>query len=367
MKKTTIYRKPMTENLFEQEFTTKALSALGNPLERLSSLLDFELFRPELEKVLVREDCKTPAGRPQIDVVLMFKIIFLQRYYGLGDHQTQYQIVDRTSFRQFLGVKTVDEIPDEKTVWKCREALSKAGTFDRLFDQFRAFLDDKGLRFNEGKIIDASFIEAPKQRNTHEENKQIKEGNGASLWNPEDGDDERVKKFKRNKKRHKDIEASWTKKRNEVHYGYKGHVKADHKTKLIEKYKTTTAKVHDSNVISPIIEPSDKDQPLYLDAGYVSKDKDVTEAGMKPVICEKGYRNKPLTEEQKANNKTKSKVRCRIEHIFGFVEGAMNGSFVRSIGIMRAEASFALTCLVYNMFRYTQIVKYQPQLITING
>ncbi|MEG1729101.1 MAG: transposase, partial [Bacteroidaceae bacterium] len=126
-------------------------------------------------------------------------------------------------------------------------------------------------------------------------------------------------------------------------------------------------KVHDSNVIKPILEESDKGQSLYLDAGYVSKEEVITEAGMIPVICEKGYRNKPLTEEQKANNRTKSKVRCRIEHIFGFIEGTMNGCLVRSIGMMRAEASFALTCLVYNIFRYIQINKYQPQLITIKG
>lgn len=97
----------MGENLFEEEFTIEALSQMGNPLEKLSSLVDFEMFRPALEDVLVKKDCKTPAGRPQIDVVLMFKVIFLQRYYGLGDHQIQYQITDRTSFRQFLGIHTV--------------------------------------------------------------------------------------------------------------------------------------------------------------------------------------------------------------------------------------------------------------------
>lgn len=172
MKKTTIYRRPMDENLFEEELTIEALSAMGNPLEQLSALVDFEMFRPELEDILVKKDCKSTAGRPQFDVVLMFKVIFLQRYYGLGDKQIQYQIIDRTSFRQFLGIHTVDEIPDEKTVWHVKNILSKAGTFDALFDKFRSYLDSKGLSFNEGKIIDASFVEAPKQRNTREENER---------------------------------------------------------------------------------------------------------------------------------------------------------------------------------------------------
>ena len=156
MKKATIYRRPKGENLFEEELTIAALSAMGNPLEQLAVLVDFEMFRPELEDILVKKDCKSTAGRPQFDVVLMFKVIFLQRYYGLGDKQIQYQIIDRTSFRQFLGIHTVDEIPDEKTVWNVKNTMSKAGTFDALFDKFRSYLDSKGLSFNEGKIIDAS-------------------------------------------------------------------------------------------------------------------------------------------------------------------------------------------------------------------
>lgn len=367
MQKTTIYRKPMGKSLFEEDFTIEALSNMGNPLEQLSSLVNFEMFRPALEEVLVRKDCKTPAGRPQIDVVLMFKVIFLQRYYGLGDHQIQYQIIDRTSFRQFLGIHNVAEVPDEKTVWAYKNKLAEDGTFDCLFDEFRTFLNGKGLSFNEGKIIDATFVEAPRQRNTKDENEQIKSGNGKNLWNAEEGDSEKEKLRKKHKKSHKDIDARWVKKRDEKHYGYKNHVKADKKTKLIEKYHTTDASVHDSNVIKPLIEETDKNQNLYLDAGYEAKEEIVMECGMKPIICEKGHRNHPLTDDQKNNNRIKSKTRCRVEHIFGFIEGAMNGSLVRSIGIVRAKATNALTNLVYNIFRYVQINIYQPQLITCKG
>lgn len=330
MQKTTIYRKPMNESLYEEEYTIETLSQMGNPLEQLASLVDFEMFRSTLEDVLVKKDSKSAAGRPQIDVVLMFKVIFLQRYYGLGDHQIQYQIIDRTSFRQFLGIHTVAEVPDEKTVWACKNKLAESGTFDSLFNEFRTFLDSKGLSFNEGKIVDATFVEAPKQRNTKDENKKIKEGKGKDLWNPEEGDSKEVKARKKHKKSHKDVDARWTKKRNENHYGYKNHVKVDKKTKLIEKYHTTDASVHDSNVIKPLIEERDRGQNLYLDAGYEAKEEMVEECGMNPIICEKGHRNHPLTDEQKQSNRIKSKTRCRVEHVFGFIEGAMNGSFVRS-------------------------------------
>lgn len=356
MKKTTTYRKPKQESLFEKEFTLEALSALGNPLEQVSALVDFELFRPTLEKTLLTEECKTLAGRKPIDVVLMFKVIFLQRYYGLGDHQIEYQIVDRTSFRHFLNIHTVSDVPDEKTVWACKNKLIQAGVFETLFDDFRKVLDAKGLSFNEGKIIDATFVEAPRQRNTREENAAIKEGKGDTLWNDNP-----------HKKCHKDIDARWTKKRGEKHYGYKGHAKVDKKSKLIESHQTTDASVHDSNVISQLITDKDKGQRLYLDAGYVGKEDVVKESGMRPVICEKGYRNHPLTRKQRKRNRKKSKKRCLVEHVFGFIEGAMHGSLVRSIGIVRASANFALTCLVYNIFRYCQINKYQPQLLSCKG
>ena len=153
---------------------------------------------------------------------------------------------------------------------------------------------------------------ARRQRNTKEENKQIKAGNGKDLWNAEEGESEKEKKRKMHKKSHKDVDARWTKKRGENHYGYKNHIKADKKTKLIEKYHTTNASVHDSNVIKPLIEEKDKGQDLFLDAGYESKEDIVKECGMNPVICEKGHRNNPLTDEQKQNNRIKSKDRCRI-------------------------------------------------------
>ena len=153
-----------------------AMHGMGNPLEQVQEMIDFEMFRPMLEKVLENKNRKNNAGRKPFDPVLMFKVLFLQRYYGLADHNTQYQILDRLSFRDFLGIQTASDVPDEKTVWKYREALTKAGAYDKLFKQFSAYMAGEGLIFTEGKIIDASFEEAPRQRNTRDKNKQIKEG-----------------------------------------------------------------------------------------------------------------------------------------------------------------------------------------------
>lgn len=367
MKKTSIYRKPMNPNLFEEDITINRLSSIGNPLEQLSSLIDFEQFRPTLEAVLVKDDCKTAAGRAQFDSVLMFKILLLKRYYGLGDTGIEYQIVDRTSFRKFLGISTVDEIPVDKTIWHYQETLTKSGTFDKLFDDFNAVLLSKGLFFNEGQIVDASFVEAPRQRNSREENKQIKAGNGNQLWNPEKGDTEEEKKRKRNKKRHKDIDARWTKKGGVDYYGYKVHAKVDKKTKLIRKHLTTPANVHDSQMIGALLDETDTGQTVHLDSGYAGQDNIVKGKEAIPIICEKGCRHKQLTQAQKDSNHEKSKIRCRVEHVFGFIEQSMHGSYVRTIGLIRAKASVALMCLIYNMFRYVQINNYYPQFITCKG
>lgn len=353
-----------SQGLFEQEMTLESLEKMGNPLEILKEYLDFEQFRPILEPVFDKTNRKSNAGRKPIDPVLMFKVMFLQRLYGLGDHQIEYQIKDRTSFREFLGILSVDDVPDEKTVWKYKEILSQDGTFDRLFTCFNAYLDQMGLIVNEGKIIDASFVVAPRQRNSRQENEAIKSGDGSKLWQETEDDSEKEKKQKRNKRRHKDIDARWTKKRGETFFGYKNHAKVCRKTKLIRGYDTTAANVHDSQRCASLVNEQDKGEDVWIDAGYVGKEAELKAKQVNPIICERPYRGKPLTEEQKQNNRAKSKVRCRIEHVFGFMERTMGGLIFRGVGIVRAAANVALTNLVYNMCRFTQIVRQHADWIT---
>ncbi|EIY25320.1 IS5 family transposase, partial [Phocaeicola dorei] len=92
MNKLSRYRKLRYNQLFESENRELRLNEMGNPLEVLSQYVDFEIFRPTLESALFTGERKSNAGRPPIDCVLMFKVLFLQRYYGLSDHQIEYQI-----------------------------------------------------------------------------------------------------------------------------------------------------------------------------------------------------------------------------------------------------------------------------------
>ena len=172
---------------------------------------------------------------------------------------------------------------------------------------------------------------APRQRNTREENKQIKEGRGEELW-----------KDKPHKKCHKDIHARWTVKRKETVFGYKDHAVICRKTKLIRDYDVTAASVHDSRAAKGLARKcGGNDEDMYLDSAYIGTEEDLRAAGMNPIICERGYRGHPLTEAQKESNRKKSKVRCRVEHVFGYMEQSMRGLVFRGVGIVRAKANIA--------------------------
>jgi len=342
------YKSTGNRGLFDEQENVAKLAAIGNPLEMISDVIDFKIFRNTLEESLLNKEKKSNAGAKPYDVVMMFKILILQRYYGLGDSQLEYQIIDRTSFKKFLGLESGDKVPDEKTVWAFRERLTNEGLVEKIFTQFNNYLDSKGLIMNEGKMIDASFTVAPRQRNTREENKTIKEGKGDDLWND-----------KPNKKKHKDTDARWTKKNGETFYGYKNHAKVDTKSKFIDKYKVTDASVHDSQALDDLLAEEDKGQDFHADSAYTGEDQEkvIDKYEMNNKVHEKGYRNKPLTDQQKANNKEKSKTRARVEHVFGFMEQSMNGLIVKSVGIKRATGIIGLINLTYNLFRYEQVIR----------
>lgn len=342
------YKNSGNRGLFDEQETYQKLSAIGNPLEKINIVIDFEMFREILEAKILNENKKNNAGAKPYDIVMMFKIMILQRYYGLGDTQIEYQILDRLSFKKFLGLESGDKVPDEKTVWAFREKLTQKGLVEEIFVLFSNHLESKGLIINEGKMVDASFTVAPRQRNTREENKMIKEGKGDKLWNDNP-----------HKKRHKDIDGRWTKKNNETFYGYKNHTKVDTKSKFIDRYGVTDAAVHDSQPLDELLTEEDEGQDFHADSAYTGDDQEkvICKYKMNNQVHEKGYRNKPLTDTQKANNKQKSKTRARVEHVFGFMEQSMNGLTVRSVGMIRATAIIGLMNLTYNLFRYEQVVR----------
>jgi transposase len=136
------------------------LSEAGDALERLDTVIDWEMFRPELERIDHKER-KSAAGRKPMDRVVMFKMLVLQNLYGLSDEALEYQVSDRLTFMRFLGIDLAGTVPDAKTVWLFRERLREGRVFDRLFEQFHRALATQGVKLNSGQIVDASFVDPP--------------------------------------------------------------------------------------------------------------------------------------------------------------------------------------------------------------
>jgi IS5 family transposase len=326
---------------FDAENKYERLTELGDPLEKLNDVINWEMFREKLTAVCQKENY-TKGGRPPIDVIIKFKASILRRLYNLSFDQIEYQINDRLTFMRFLGLGISEKVLDSRTIWDFENTLAEAEVMEELFCMFDGMLEAEGLITHKGTIIDATFVDAPRQRNSRDENQKIKDGEIPEEWEkPENAP----------KLAQKDTDARWAKKGKEVHFGYKDHVKCDAESKLITNYGVTDAAVHDSQCCTDLLEESDK--VFYADSAYSGGEiAENLPDGCENQICEKGTRNHPLTDEQKESNRLKSKVRCRIEHIFGFITNSMNGITIRSIGITRAWFQIGLTNLVYNICRY---------------
>jgi len=258
----------------------------------------------------------------------------------------KYQLRDRLSFMRFLGLGLEDRVPDAKTVWLYREILAREGVIEELFDEFDGYLKRQGYLAMGGQIIDASIVPVPKQRNSRDENAQIKNGEIPEGWADRPA-----------KHSQKDTDARWTKKHGKSHYGYKNHVSVDRKHKLVRRYQVTDASVHDSRVMDDVLDADNTASGVWADSAYRSAESEakLEEKGLNSRIHRKGHRNKPLSEREKQGNKTRSRVRARVEHVFGAQSNDMGGPLVRSIGLVRARARIGLKNLAYNMRRLVQL------------
>jgi transposase, IS5 family len=339
------YKESQPAGFFSAEERIEQLREMGDAVLRLKEAIDWELFRPVLEELTAMVP-KGRGGQRRFDPLMMFKALVLGRLYNLSDEALERQIHRDLSFMSFLGLSLADRVPDQKTFWEFREKIGSEGGFRQLFDKFNEHLSNEGMFTKEGRIVDATFVEVPKQRNSREENQQVKDGFVPEQWDVEP-----------RKLSQKDVDARWTKKNNETYFGYKAHVKTDAGSKLIEDFSSTPASEHDSQQFENLVQ--EDDGTVWADSAYSGKacQEVLDEKGVKAEICEKGNRAGPLNEEQKANNRIKSKVRARGEHPFAFMTNSMGRLFQRCIGMARNSWGIAMTNLVYNFCRYEQIVR----------
>lgn len=349
---------------FDVDERLAELSAKGDDLERVKTLVDFELFRPALEAAVPRAD-RSKGGRPPFDHVLMFKILILQAMHSLSDERCEYLIRDRLSFMRFLGLGLADAVPDANTIWTFREALKTAGAIDRLFRGFDERLRASGFLAMSGQIIDATIVAAPKQRNTVEEKKAIKEGRVPEAW-----------KDKPAKLAQKDRDARWTVKYTKAKpreglapqvdlaipaFGYKNHVAIDRAHGLIRRWTATDAAAHDGARLEDVLDGDNTASDVWADTAYRSAKNEemLARRGLVSRIHRKKPQGRPMPERMRAANAKKSKVRSAVEHVFAHQKGLMR-VFIRTIGLARAHVKIGLTNLAYNMRRLVWLERQRP-------
>lgn len=351
---------------FDTEERLRELSEAGDPLERLLVVVDFEIFRADLDAALRRSD-RRKGGRPPLDAVMMFKILVLQALYGLSDEAAEYQVRDRLSFMRFLGLGLGDRVPDRTTVWLFREALVAAGAIDALFARFDAELKRQGYFALGGQIIDATIVEAPRQRLTAEEKQQIRNGDEPP-WPPATA-------------RQKDTDARWTIKRGRVKrkpgpapsaadpvspattervaeallipaFGYKNHINIDRRFGFIRRWLVTDAAAHDGHRLPALLNADAFDSRVWADTAYRSagNERAIIAAGRVSMIHFRKPRGRPMPGPQRRANRARGAVRARVEHPFAEQKARM-GLFVRTIGRARAAMKIGMANLAYNFRR----------------
>jgi len=342
---------------FDLDERLRQLSSGGDPLERLSRVVDFELFRKPLAKALKRTD-GAKGGRPPFDPVMMFKIMVLQALYDLGDDQAEFVINDRLSFMRFLGLGLGDKVPDAKTIWLFREHLTQGRAVENLFARFDKHLAKSGYLAMGGQIVDATIVAAPKQRNTDGEKADIKAGMVPQAW-----------KDKPAKLAQKDRDARWTVKYSKAKqkqdgskhaidiaipaFGYKNHVGIDRRHGLIRRWKATDASRYDGAQLPELLYKANTASGVWADTAYRSKKNEawIAKNGFVSHIHTKKPKGRAMSVRASKANGRRSRVRAFVEHVFARQKGPM-GLCIRTIGMARAITRIGMANLVYNMQRY---------------
>jgi len=326
----------MQYSFFDKPKRLAKITSLGDTLEQLNAVVNWYIFAPVLDEAIPRVKSEK-GGRPPYENLLMFKILIIKRLYNLSHDQTEFQINDRLSFMRFLGMDLGSTVPDAKTIWDYEDMLSKSAVGKDLFDKFFGELRKRGYITREGSIVDATFIEAPKRKNTKEQREMLKDGEIPEEW----ADEEHPQKLMQ-----RDTDSTWTKKGQETHFGQKDVVKVDADSKIIVDFEVVTAAANDAKGAEDLFDETDK--VAYGDSAFAHMD---LPDGIEDQICEKAERGHPLTEEQKLENHRKAKIRCRAEHIFAGMAQMCGGTNIRCKNQSRAVFNISMLNLVYNMRR----------------
>jgi len=283
----------------------------GDRLARADSLIDWEAFRPIITPMYRN---KTPrGGRPNVDPVVMVKLLVLQAWYGLSDPELERQVDDRLSFQRFLGYP--EKAPDYSTVWQFRERLADTGKDREVWAELQRQLDEKGLKVKKGVIQDASFITS--------------DPGHAPAGKPRGGE-ARTRRSR---------DGTWAKKGSKSSFGYKLHTKTDVDLGLIRDLETTPASVHDSQV-----DLSRPGEVVYRDKGYFGVEPRGYDATMR-----RGVRGRPLGIRDRLRNRRINRKRAPGERPFAVIKRVFNAGHVLVTTVQRVHVKMVFACFCFDL------------------
>ena len=299
----------LTDFALNEEY--KRLQSVGDKLAEIESLIDWKPFRPILESMYMNKT--SSGGRPEADVIVMFKMLVLQQWHGLSDPELEKQCIDRISFRRFLGYP--DYVPDSTTVWSFRKRIIDNEKEEDIWQELQKQLDDLGLKINKGMIQDATFIHSTP---------------GHAKADTPRGKDAKTRRSK---------DGSWAKKGGKSYFGYKLHTIIDKDFELIRRFETTTASVHDSR-----IDLSEENEVVYRDKGYFG----VIAKGFSATM-QRAVRGHPLGIKDVLRNERVSVQRVPCERVYAVTKEVFKAGRVLVTTVERVNVKMLMTAFCFNL------------------
>ena len=262
---------------------------------------------------------KPGNGRPPVGLERMLRLYFLQQWFNLSDPAVEEALYESISMRQFVGVDLGREpVPDETTVCKFRHLLEQHDLGRRLFEQVGRHLQQQGMQVSSGTIVDATILSAPSST--------------------------------KNQDKARDPEMHQTKKGNQWYFGMKAHIGVDAKTKLIHSVAATAANVHDKHPLPELLHGQER--RVYGDSAYSGQSQAIRQAAprAKDFTNQRPYRNRPLSPREEHSNRTKSRVRARVEHPFLVIKRIFGFAKVRYRGLSKNANRLFVTCALANLY-----------------
>lgn len=258
------------------------------------------------------------AGRKPKDLEMMLRIHFLQHWFELSDPGAEEVLYDSRAMRLFVGIDLGNEaVPDETTICNFRHLMERHNLGDELFRLVNVYLEENGMKVSRGTIIDATIINAPSST--------------------------------KNKDKRRDPDMHQTRKGNQWYFGMKTHVGVDSKTKLIHSVVVTPANVHDSQVMEDLLHGNES--RVWGDSAYAGQKETLNlhAPQAKDFTQKKGCRYRQLTDAEQCANRQKSKIRARVEHVFGVMKRHFGYTKVRYRGLDKNAHSVFTKCALVNL------------------